>query len=84
MLGDSRNVVHFAYDLGGIDVIFHTAAYFREYYNPGDHSNVIEITNVRGTMELARAAHAMGVRKMIYTSSASIIGLQPDARLAWE
>jgi dihydroflavonol-4-reductase len=29
-------------------------------------------------MKLAQAAHAMGVRKMIYTSSASIIGLQPD------
>lgn len=78
VLGDIRNVADFAYDLRGIDVIFHTAAYFREYYNPGDHSNVIELTNVRGTIELARAAHAMAVRKMIYTSSASIIGLRPD------
>jgi len=78
VLGDIRNVANFAYDLRAIDVIFHTAAYFREYYNPGDHSNVIELTNVRGTMELAQAAHAMAVRKMIYTSSASIIGLQPD------
>jgi len=78
VLGDIRNVANFAYDLRGIDVIFHTAAYFREYYNPGDHSNAIELTNVKGTMELAQAAHAMGVRKMIYTSSASIIGLQAD------
>jgi len=29
-------------------------------------------------MELAQAAHAMGVRKMIYTSSASVIGLQSN------
>jgi dihydroflavonol-4-reductase len=29
-------------------------------------------------MELAQAAQAMGVRKMIHTSSAGIIGLQPD------
>lgn len=78
VLGDIRNVPNFAYELRGIDVIFHTAAYFREYYNPGDHSNAIELTNVNGTMELARAAHAMGVRKMIYAGSASIIGLQPD------
>ena len=78
VLGDIRNVANFAYELRGIDVIFHTAAYFREYYNPGDHSNAIELTNVKGTMELAQAAHAMGVRKMIYTSSASIIGLQPN------
>jgi dihydroflavonol-4-reductase len=73
-----RNVANFAYDLRGIDVIFHTAAHFREYYNPGDHSNAIELTNVKGTMELAQAAHAMGVRKMIFTSSAGIIGLQSD------
>jgi dihydroflavonol-4-reductase len=45
VLGDVRNVANFAYDLKGMDVIFHTAAYFREYYNPGDHSNVIELTN---------------------------------------
>lgn len=78
VVGDIRHVPNFAYDLRGIDVIFHTAAYFREYYSPGDHSTAIELTNIRGTMELAQAAHAMGVRKMIYTSSASIIGLQPD------
>ena len=78
VLGDIRNVPNFAYELRGIDVIFHTAAYFCEYYNPGDHSNAIELSNVKGTMELAQAAHAMGVRKMIYTSSASVIGLQPN------
>src|SRR5258708_24885470 len=78
VLGDIRNVANFAYELRGIDVIFHTAAYFREYYNPRDHSNAIELTNVKGTMELAQAAHAMGVRRMIYTSSASIIGFQPN------
>ena len=76
--GDVRNVPEFAYDLRGADVIFHTAAYFREYYTPGDHSGAVEATNVRGTLELAQAAHAMGVGKMIYTSSAGTIGLQPD------
>lgn len=78
IIGDVRNVAEFAYDLRGADVLFHTAAYFREYYNPGDHSNAVELTNVTGTMDLAQAAHAMGVRKMIYTSSAGIIGLHPD------
>jgi dihydroflavonol-4-reductase len=78
IVGDVRNVAEFAYDLRGTDVVFHTAAYFREYYEPGDHSNAIELTNVRGTMELARAAQATGVGKLIYTSSAGIIGLQPD------
>lgn len=76
--GDVRNVAEFAYELRGIDVVFHTAAYFREYYNPGNHSKTVELTNVLATMELAQAAHEMGVGKMIYTSSAGIIGLQPD------
>jgi len=78
VVGDVRNVAEFAYDLKGVDVIFHTAAYFREYYTPGNHSRVIDLTNVRATLELAKAAHAMGVGKMIYTSSAGIVGLQPD------
>jgi len=78
VVGDVRNVAEFAYDLKGVDIVFHTAAYFREYYNAGDHSNAIELTNIRGTLELAEAAHAMGVGKLIYTSSAGIIGLQPD------
>lgn len=76
--GDIRNVADFAYGLKGVDAVFHTAAYFREYYSPGDHVNAFELTNVRGTVELAQAAHAMGVKKMIYTSAAGIIGLKPD------
>jgi len=78
VVGNIRNVPEFAYDLKGIDVVFHTAAYFREYYNPGDHSKIIELTNVRSTLELAQAAHAMGVGKMIHTSSAGTVGWQPD------
>jgi dihydroflavonol-4-reductase len=34
VLGDIRNVADFAYHLRGIDVIFHPAAYFHEYYSP--------------------------------------------------
>jgi dihydroflavonol-4-reductase len=78
VVGDVRNVAEFAYDLRGADVIFHTAAYFRESCSPGDHSDATEATNVRGTLELAHAAHAMGVGKLIYANSAGIIGLQPD------
>jgi dihydroflavonol-4-reductase len=78
VIGNIRNVPGFAYDLKGIDVVFHTAAYFREYYNPGDHSNAVNLTNVKGTLELSQAAYAMGVKRLIHTSSASIVGLQPD------
>lgn len=78
VIGDVRNVAEFAYELKGVDVVFHTAAYFREYYTLGNHSDAVERTNVTGTAELAKAAYAMGVGKMIYTGSASTVGLQPD------
>lgn len=35
--GDMKDVPGFASDLEGCDVLFHAAAYFREYYQPGDH-----------------------------------------------
>ena len=33
--GDMREVSGFAPELAGCDAVFHTAAYFREYYQPG-------------------------------------------------
>lgn len=35
VVGDIRKVAEFAPCLKGVDVVFHTAAYFREYYAPG-------------------------------------------------
>jgi nucleoside-diphosphate-sugar epimerase len=78
VIGDMTDVAGFADALEGVDVVFHTAAYFREYYSPGDHSRFVERINVDATMELARAAHARGVAKMVDTSSSGIIGLGPD------
>jgi dihydroflavonol-4-reductase len=46
------------------------SSYFREHPNVGGHCDAVQATNLRGTMELARAAQAMGVRKMIHTSAA--------------
>jgi dihydroflavonol-4-reductase len=77
VIGDMTDVPAFADALSDVDVVFHTAAFFREYYAPGDHSGVIDRINVDGTMALAREAHRRGVAKMIDTSSAGIIGLQP-------
>src|SRR5258708_22846109 len=71
VLGDIRNVANFAYELRGIDVIFHTAAYFREDYNPADHSHAMDLTNVNGTIELALAPPPMRVPTMTYTPSST-------------
>ena len=48
--GDMSDVAAFAPSLAGCDVLFHTAAYFREYYQPGDHKGTLEKINVQGTI----------------------------------
>ena len=46
VVGDMENVPGFASALGGVDAVFHTAAYFREYYGAGDHWPKLEAINV--------------------------------------
>lgn len=76
--GDMNNVAGFASQLAGCDVLFHTAAYFREYYQPGDHKATLEKINVQGTLDLLIAAEKQGVQKAIHISSAGVIGRKPD------
>ena len=76
--GDMNNVAGFAASLAGCDVLFHTAAYFREYYQPGDHKATLEKINVQGTVDLLIAAEKQGVQKAIHISSAGVIGKKPD------
>jgi nucleoside-diphosphate-sugar epimerase len=78
VIGDMARVAEFADALAGVDVVFHTAAYFREYYAPGDHARIVDRINVDATMELARAAHSHGVAKMVDTSSSGIVGMESD------
>ena len=72
--GDMNNISAFASSLAGSDVLFHTAAYFREYYQPGDHKATLEKINVQGTIDLLIAAEKYGVSRAIHTSSAGVIG----------
>ena len=76
--GDMGGVAAFASRLQGCDVLFHTAAYFREYYQPGDHKAMLEKINVQGTVDLLIAAEKQGVQKAIHISSAGPIGRKPD------
>ena len=72
--GDMQDVSSFAPELEGCDVLFHTAAYFREYYQPGDHWKTLEEINVKGTRALLEEAQQRGIQKVIYVSSSSVIG----------
>lgn len=76
--GDMRDVEGFADALVGCDVVFHTAAYFREYYQPGDHAQALEEINIRGTLKLLDEADRHGVRRFVHVSSGGVIGMKPD------
>lgn len=75
--GDMEDVAGFAAELTGCDVLFHTAAYFREYFGRGDHWSKLERINVHATIELFKAAEKAGVKKVIYVSSSGVIGMKP-------
>lgn len=76
--GDMRLVTEFAPELEGIDVIFHTAAYFRESFQPGDHHEALQEVNVHGTVELMTEADRYRVPCFIHVGSAGTIGLKAD------
>src|SRR5262249_21871297 len=46
VIGDMSNVASFAPKLRGVDVLFHTAAYFRDSYKGGTHRKALIDTNV--------------------------------------
>ncbi len=76
--GDMLDVAGFASAMDGCEAVFHTAAYFREYYQPGDHAQSLEDINVKGTLALMDEADRRGVRRFIHTSSSGTIGTKPD------
>jgi dihydroflavonol-4-reductase len=78
VFGDMENVQGFAHTLESVDAVFHTAAYFREYYARGDHEPLVDRLNVDATLTLAHAAQRAGVRRFVFTSSAGVVGNQPD------
>lgn len=79
VVGDMENVAAFSSELTGHDVLFHTAAYFREYYQPGeDHWAKLRRINIDATIEILSAADAAGVKKAIYVSSSGVIGPKPN------
>ena len=84
VVGDLLKVEQFAPALDGCDVLFHTAAYFRETFQPGEHDSTLQAVNVDGTIALLKAADRAGVSRAIYVSSAGAIGHRPDGSPADE
>ncbi len=79
VVGDMENVAAFAAEMQGCDVLFHTAAYFREYYQGhSDHWKKLENINIKGSIKILEEAEKLGVKKAIYVSSSGTIGMKPD------
>lgn len=69
--GELQEIDAFAQHLKGCDVLFHTASYFRESFDYGDHWQQLKVINVDATIHLLEAAEKAGVSKAIYVSSAT-------------
>ncbi len=82
--GDMTNVHGFAEQLTDCDILFHCAAYFREYYQPGNHWQKLENININGTIRLLEAAEKKGIKKVIYVSSGGVIGKKAHGELSDE
>jgi dihydroflavonol-4-reductase len=78
VVGDVLDVDAFADELRGQDVLFHAAAYFREYFGPGDHTAKLRAVNVDATVALLTAADEAGVGRAVYVSSTGTLGRKPD------
>ncbi|WP_068084600.1 SDR family oxidoreductase [Novosphingobium rosa] len=71
--GDMLAVEGFAPALAGVDVVFHTAAYFRDSYTGGSHWAKLHAANVLGTRALLQHAYAAGVRRFVHASSIAVL-----------
>ena len=75
--GDMTAVPAFQDALRGVDVLFHTAAYFRDSYKGGRHWDELYRVNVKGTEALLAAAYEAGVRRMVHTSTSGVLDGPP-------
>jgi dihydroflavonol-4-reductase len=77
VVGEMTNVGGLAKEFDGVDVIFHTAAYFRDNYKGGKHWKQLFAANVLGTGHLFAAAYQAGVRRIVHTSSVAVLSGAP-------
>lgn len=81
IVGDLLHPASFAAHMMGVDVVFHTAAYFRESYQGGTHGEALQQVNVDGTAQLLQAAVMAGVPRFVHTSSIATLRNAPGITL---
>lgn len=78
ILGDITASASFADALSGCDVVYHCAAYHKEYSGPGDHATTLKKVNVDGTMGLIDTCRLQGVYHVVFVSSNGVTGPAAD------
>jgi dihydroflavonol-4-reductase len=76
--GTVEELEGYAAELESADVLFHAAAFFREYYQPGDHWERMKGINVDAALALMREADQRGVERTVFISSGGVIGSNGD------
>lgn len=84
VIGDLMNVDSWAHHMKDCDVLFHTAAYFRETFRRGDHWTNLEKVNVINTVRLFELAEKHGVGKIVHTSTNATIRKRHDGKISDE
>ncbi|AOZ03733.1 oxidoreductase [Cupriavidus sp. USMAHM13] len=77
VLGDMADVPAFSAALQGCDVVFHTAAFFRDNFKGGSHWKALKRINVDGTRQLIERAYEAGIRRFVQTSSIAVLNGEP-------
>jgi len=79
--GDLDNPQQLASQIAGADVVFHVAAHYSLWARDAES---IYKANVVGTQNILQAARMAGVRRFVFTSSVSAIGVPRQGELANE
>lgn len=77
VVGDINDPKTFVDRLPGVDMVFHTAAYFRDNYKGGNHWDQLYTTNVVGTANLLPACYGAGIRRFVHISSTATLRPNP-------
>ena len=80
--GDLDDIARLERACAGCELVFHVAAK-ADYWKDDDREALWRV-NVEGTRNLLSAAKAAGVRRVVFTSSASTIGIRPGREYADE
>lgn len=82
--GDIQSVESLRNAMRGVDIVYHAAAVYQFYPWWRKKEPAIYKINVQGTQNILSCAEALGIKKLVYTSSIITIGKNPRNHLSNE